>query len=219
MSKSIDLSVYFILDPSLCAGRDIVDVARLAVSGGVTIMQLRNKSGAAEIVAEQGRALMEVLAEAGVPLLINDHVDVAAEIGAAGVHMGQGDIQRGYSAEKAREKLGADAIIGLTAFKPEHFEAIDPGVVDYTGCGPVYTTFTEKGKPVIGVDGLTEFIAMSSVPVVGIGGVTPENAAPVFGAGVAGVAMMRSISQAYHPDIVARSFGEVARKHKIKPGA
>jgi len=124
--------------------------------------------------------------------LINDYVDIAFAVGADGVHVGQGDL----SAAQARAKLGGDAIVGLTAFNKEQIAAVDPAVVDYIGTGPVYPTQTDKGKPVLGVDGFSELVVLSLVPVVGIGGITPENAKPVLEAGAAGVAMMRSVSAA-----------------------
>ena len=124
MSK-FDLSVYFVADPSLCDGRDIVDVVMMAVKGGVTLVQYRNKLDPINDVLAEAAMLQEWLAPTGVPLLINDYVDAAFAVGAAGVHIGQGDI----SPAEARQKLGRDAIIGLTAFTPEHMAAVDPEIV------------------------------------------------------------------------------------------
>ncbi len=203
LRQNFDLSVYFILDPSLCGGRDIEDVARAAVRGGVTMVQLRNKSDDVGIVADQARMIQAALVGCDVPFIINDHVELAAEIGADGVHIGQGDL----AVEQARSIIGDDKIIGLTAFTRVHYDAIDPVAVDYVGTGPVFPTLTDKGKPVLGVQKFTDLIVHAPVAVVGIGGITADNAQDVIGAGAQGVAMMRSVSEADDVEAAARAFG------------
>ena len=215
MKTPFDLSVYFIVDPSLCGGRDIAEVVALAVKGGATMIQLRNKTADADEIAAQGRALLNVLRPGPVPLLINDYPDVAADIGADGVHIGQGDV----APEEARAILGPDAIVGLTAFTEGHFSALDPEIIDYVGTGPVYPTLTDKGKSVMGINNLANFVQLSPVPVVGIGGITSETADDVFQTGAVGVAMIRAISGAEHPDIAAHDFVQIARKYKLQSAA
>ena len=140
-----------------------------------------------------------------VPLLVNDYVDIAFAVGADGVHVGQGD----SDVAEARARLGEDAIVGLTAFTEEQITAVDPAVVDYIGTGPVYPTQTDKGKPVLGGDGFSALVQLSPVPVVGIGGITPENASRVLDAGAAGVAMMRSVSAADDIAAAVKAFQEI----------
>ena len=123
---------------------------------------------------------------------MNDYVDVAFAARADGVHLGQGD----SSAFDAREKLGGQAIVGQTAFTPEHMAAIDQSVIDYVGTGPFYETKTDKGKPVLGAEKFAELVKLSPVPVVGIGGIKPDNARAVIDAGADGAAFMRSVSEA-----------------------
>ena len=123
-------------------------------------------------------------------------------VGAQGVHLGQGDM----APERARAIVGDAAIVGWTAFLPEHFSALAPDVVDYAGTGPFYPTLTKPGKSVLGADGFSDLVAMSPVPVVGIGGIVPENAGAVIRAGAAGVAMMRGISEASDPAQAARNY-------------
>ena len=216
MKKSLDLSIYFVADPGLCAGRDVADVVAAALRGGVTMVQLRDK-GASLSTARRVRDVVRVYNEESgshVPFLINDHVEIARGIGADGVHLGQGDM----AAAQAREILGPEAIIGLTAFTQEQIRAVDRGVVDYIGTGPFYETHTKKGKPVLGppeTGGNGEFArlaALSPVPVVGIGGITPENAAAVIAAGARGVAMMRSVSEADDVEGAARGFKKTLEK-------
>lgn len=136
--------------------------------------------------------MKDALLGTGVPLLINDYVDIAVEVGADGAHIGQGDI----SPALARKMLGPDAILGLTAFTEAHIAAVDRAVVDYIGTGPVYPTLTDKGKPVLGSARFAELVKLSPVPVVGIGGITVENAAFVLAAGADGIAVMRAIGAA-----------------------
>lgn len=210
MKTPFNLSVYFIADPSLCGDRDLEEVVALAVKGGASMIQLRNKAGDKKEVRAQARALLDVLRPGSVPLLINDYPEIAADIGADGVHIGQGDMPP----EQARAIIGPDAILGLTAFTSLHYAGVDPSIVDYLGTGPVYPTKTDKGKPVISPDGLAALVKLSPVPVVGIGGVTPDNAHTVFEAGANGVAMMRAISAAENPKGAAQDFAAIARRYK-----
>lgn len=200
--KSFDLSVYFVLDPACCAGRDPLNVARAAIKGGVTMIQLRDKSENLDSMLALAKDLLNLTREANIPLLINDHVDIALKSGADGVHLGQGDMPP----ETARKFLGEGAIIGLTAFEAEHFAALDPAIVDYAGTGPFYPTETKKGKPVLGAPGFASLAKISPVPLVAIGGITPDNYKTALEAGAAGVAMMRAISEAADPERAAKGF-------------
>lgn len=200
--KSFDLLVYFVLDPTACAGRDPVDVARSAIAGGVTMLQLRVKTDDHDYMLGLAQQILPLTRAAGIPLLINDYVDIALKCGADGVHLGQGDMP----AETARKFVGEGAIIGVTAFEPSHFQSINPEIVDYAGTGPFYPTETKKGKPVLGAKEFAALVKISPVPVVGIGGITPDNFKPVLEAGADGVAMMRSVSEAADPQGAARSF-------------
>lgn len=191
-SPEFNLSLYFIADPACCGGRDVAQIARAAAESGVTLIQFRDKINPPAIVLETARRVRDALVGSGIPLIINDYVDIALEIGAAGAHIGQGDM----SAVKARALLGPDSILGLTAFTEDHIAAVDPALVDYIGTGPVYPTLTDKGKPVLGPVRFAELVKLSRVPVVGIGGITPRNAGPVLEAGAAGIAVMRGIGAA-----------------------
>ncbi len=212
MKRKFDLSVYFVLDPACCGGRDALVVARAALVGGVSMVQLRDKKSPKEDVRALAETLLPLTQEAGALLIINDRVDVAAEIGADGVHLGQGDMD----VHQARGILGPDKIIGLTAFTTEQVRAVDPLVVDYIGTGPFFETKTDKGKPVLGRKKFVELMALSSVPAVGIGGITLQNAAEVYAAGADGIAMMRSISEADDPQYAAQQFMRVYKECKIK---
>lgn len=207
--KNFDLSIYFVADPHACGERDIAEVVLAAAQGGVSMVQLRNKIDPKPLVAAQAAMLCELLKPYDIPFLVNDYVDIARDAGASGAHIGQGDI----SAAEARQILGEEAILGLTAFTAEHISALDPALVDYIGTGPFFPTQTDKGKPVLGAEKFAALIAHSVVPVVGIGGITPDNARQVLEAGADGIAMMRAISAADDPCEAARKFTAViARK-------
>ena len=194
--------MYFIADSSVCNGRAVEDVVAAALRGGATMVQLRNKDCSRDIVIDEAKRIQGVLADSNVPLIINDYVELAAEIGADGVHIGQDDM----SIRDARNIIGDNAILGLTAFTRGHYDKIDANVIDYVGTGPCYSTLTKPDKPVLGVSGLMQLVNNAPVPVVGIGGITPENTVDVISVGAKGVAMMRAISDATDPEAAAREF-------------
>ena len=187
--------LYFIADSSCCKERDIADVVASAIKGGTTMVQFRHKSGDIHKVKEEALAIKKILADSSIPFLINDYVEIAAEINADGVHIGQDDM----TPQKARKIIGDGKILGLTAFTKEHFDHMDPTIIDYVGTGPFFHTLTKPDKEVLGSKGFAQLAKDSPVPIVGIGGITADNAAEVMKAGADGVAMMRSISEADDP--------------------
>lgn len=209
--KTLDLRLYSIIDPAACVGGSFEDTAVAAVKGGATCLQYRDKGSDLRAVKDRlarvYRAVRSVsFGEGCVPFLVNDHVHLAAELGVDGVHIGQGDV----SAAQARHVLGPDAVIGLTAFTPDHMAAVDPEVVSYVGTGPVYPTQTDKGKPILGIEGLADLVALSPVPVVAIGGITADCIAEIMRrAAPAGVAVMRGISAAADPEGAARQMIDI----------
>ena len=192
MVSDLDLSIYFIADPECCAERPVVDVVMEAAKFGVTMVQYRDKLNERPMIAANAAVMAEFLKPMNIPLIINDYVDIASSSSADGVHLGQSDVNVHY----ARQKLGFDAIIGQTAYTQEQIGMVDDTVVDYIGLGPFYPTKTDKGKPVLGAEQFSVLANLRDIPVVGIGGITPDNAAEVMAAGADGVAMMRSISEA-----------------------
>lgn len=214
--KNFNPRLYFIADPAVCAGRDVLDIVRQAAAGGATMVQLRNKTCDARTILAQAKNLKEILRPFNIPLIINDRADIALAADADGVHLGQGDLPP----EAARALLGPGKIIGITAFEAAHFKAIDLACVDYAGTGPFYPTRTKPDKAVLGPQRFKALAALSPVPVVAIGGITPENAADALACGAAGVAMMRSISEAANPREAAEAFSKVlkprmdAKKHE-----
>ena len=198
MKPSLDLRLYGVLDPARTRGRDPVALAAAAAKGGISLLQLRDKTSATRDLVALARAVRAALAPHAVPLLVNDRVDVALAAGAAGVHVGLTDM----APEDARRLLGPDAILGVTVHHAHEAAAVPPGIADYAGLGPVYATASkDPGDPPLGPEGLARLIAgvhshHPALPVCGIAGIDHANAAAVIGAGADGVAVISDIFMA-----------------------
>ena len=196
MRRRFDLSVYLVTDGPMTATRGLVATVEAAAAGGTTIVQLRDPGASTRSLIDQGRALKPLLDGFGVPLIVNDRIDVALAIGADGVHVGRNDMQP----DDARRLLGPDAIVGWSVTGVDDLGAIDPAVVDYVGVGPVFPTATKPDAAApLGVDGVRALRPRIPVPVVAIGGIGLANAAEVVAAGVDGVAVVSAICAAASP--------------------
>ncbi|MGO8067200.1 thiamine phosphate synthase [Rhizobium leguminosarum] len=207
--KAFDLSLYLVLDPDLCAGIGMVETARLAVAGGATMVQLRDKHAGTIRIIETGRALKQALDGTGALLIVNDDVEAAIAIGADGLHIGQEDMD----ARKARAMVGAEMILGLSVESEALANAVDPDLVDYTGVGPVFATPTKADhKQPIGFDGLARLVKASPVPSVAIGGLKADHVAEVFAAGARGLAVVSAICGTPDPEAATRRIAAEIRK-------
>ncbi|MCB1970140.1 MAG: thiamine phosphate synthase [Geminicoccaceae bacterium] len=202
MKPALDLRLYGIIDPARTRNRDPVGLVRAALAGGITLLQLRDKHAGTRDFVDMARALHDVCGPAGVPLLINDRVDVALAAGVEGVHVGQSDMRVG----DARRLLGPDALIGLTVDCADDAREAANGEVDYAGIGPVYATRSkDDADPAIGPQGLRERLThLRGVPCCGIGGITHGNAARVIEAGAGGVSVISDIFMADDVEASAR---------------
>ncbi|MFN2564603.1 MAG: thiamine phosphate synthase [Gemmatimonadaceae bacterium] len=210
---AFDLSLYLVVGPEATAGRDVTSVAQAAVRGGATMVQLRYKTGMSEVM-QAAREVIEVLRPAGVPVIINDRVDLARALGAQGVHLGQNDA----SPAAARRTLGEDAIVGLSITDASQLRAVDPSVVDYLGVGPIFPTGSKPDATApLGLDVLAEIARSVRLPVAAIGGITEENAADVIRAGADGLAVISAICAADNPEEAARRL--VARIDEARSGS
>ena len=207
MRPPLDLRCYAILDPTAVSGRNPVELAQAAAAGGATLVQLRDKSPDTRARIDLARAVVKALEPAGVPLLINDSVEVALVSGAAGAHVGRSDMPPA----EARALLGPEAILGLTVHHPDEARALDPNIVDYAGIGPIFTTRSkDPGDPPMGPEGLAALKALlPRTPVCGIAGITHENAPSVIEAGAAGVAVIADIFGAEDVEDAARRLRSV----------
>lgn len=198
-----DLSLYLVTDPELCAGHGLDATVVDAVRGGVSIVQLRDKSASDAALIAMARRLKAALRGTGVPLIINDRLDVALASGADGLHLGQDD----GDVAAARRVLGDAAIIGLSIQTRAQLARIDARSLDYLGVGPVFATGTKRdhARP-IGFSGLAALVTASSLPCVAIGGLKAAHAAAVREAGADGMAVVSAICGRPDPAAAARAF-------------
>jgi thiamine-phosphate pyrophosphorylase len=194
--STIDYSLYLVTDRGLSRGRSNVEIVREAVAGGVTCVQLREKTCGTREFIEEARALLALLRPLGVPLIINDRVDVALAVGADGVHLGQQDMP---IAEARR--LGPPAwIIGVSAESLDDAIRAEREGADVIGVSPVFATPTKTDTaPPLGLEGLRAIRAAVKVPLVGIGGIQLGNVRDVIRAGADGVAVVSAIVSADSP--------------------
>jgi thiamine-phosphate pyrophosphorylase len=192
--------LYLVTDRDLIGGRDLVDVVTAAVDGGATFVQLREKHATTRAFVDVAERLRSALAGRGVPLLINDRADVALAVGAAGVHLGQQDLDP----VTARRLLGPDAVIGLSVETMADVERADDLDVDYLGVSPIHDTPTKPDTLAAwGVAGLAEVRRRSRHRLVAIGGINAATIAEVAAAGADSAAVVSAICAAPDPRAAA----------------
>jgi thiamine-phosphate pyrophosphorylase len=174
------------------------DFLRAALSGGVDLVQLRCKAASDDAILAAAERFARLCAEHGALFILNDRPDLAARVGADGVHVGQDDL--GVAA--ARELVGPERLVGLSTHTPAQIGAA--AGVDYIGVGPVHATPTKPGRPAVGVELVRYASAHASVPFFAIGGITAANVAAVRAAGARRIAVVRAITEAGSPERAAR---------------
>jgi thiamine-phosphate pyrophosphorylase len=190
---------YLVTAADLSAGRSTPEIVAAALAGGVDVVQLREKPMSARERLQVGEELRALTREAGVPLIVNDRIDIATALDADGVHLGDDDLPIAV----ARDQLGEDAIIGRSVSTVGAAQAAERAGADYLGVGAVFTTDSKQTDPDsshIGLDRVRAIDDAVDIPFVGIGGVTTENAASVAAAGADGVAVISAITQAADPE-------------------
>ena len=182
------------------------ELAREAAAGGADVVQFRHKTGTARDRLAGLVPTVAACAEAGVPCLVDDHLDLALAAGAAGVHLGALDLPIAY-ARAVADALGRPLVVGATATTADAARQAEADGADYVGFGPVFPTGS-KANPasVKGLDGLAEACAAVSVPVVAIAGITPERVGPCLDAGAWGVAVMTAVTTAPDPARATAAF-------------
>lgn len=199
---------YLVTQSSRSTSRDTEEIVAAAIDGGIDAVQLREKGRAARDRYELGRRLREITAAASVPLIVNDRIDLAAAIDADGVHLGQSDLP----IEVARKRLGSSAVVGCSTSTVQEAEAAEAAGADYLGVGAVYGT-TSKDVPEekngIGTDPVAAIADVVDIPVLGIGGITADNARPVVEAGATGAAVISAVTAADDPTAATATLSEV----------
>lgn len=204
------LRLYLVTDQALCRGRTLADVAGAAVRGGATCVQLREKHLDTRDFLAQAHVLKSLLGPLGVPLVVNDRIDVALACGADGVHLGQSDM----SPDEARRLLPPAVFIGWSVETPEDVARSTALPVDYLGVSPVFATPTKTDtKTPWGLHGLRRVREATALPLVAIGGIHPGNAGEVLRAGADGLAVVSALCSADDPTAAARHFIERMQTH------
>lgn len=195
MKAQPDYSIYLVTDEGCLQGRALLDCVREALEGGVTLVQYRAKTASSAEMYTEALQLKALCDSFNVPLIINDRLDIAMAVGAAGVHLGQDDLP----CAAARRILGEEYLIGVSAHNPAEAKAALQSGADYLGCGAVFGTATKADVKKLGTEGLTAICREKGLPVVGIGGVTADNYREVRVAGADGAAIVSGILA--QPDI------------------
>lgn len=195
MKAQPDYSIYLVTDDGCLQGRALIDCVREALEGCVTLVQYRAKTASSAEMYNEALQLKALCDSFNVPLIINDRLDIAMAVGAAGVHLGQDDLP----CAAARKLLGEDYIIGVSAHNPAEAKAALQSGADYLGCGAVFGTATKADVKKLGTEGLAAICREKGLPVVGIGGVTADNYREVRAAGADGAAIVSGILA--QPDI------------------
>ena len=205
--NAIDLSLYLVLDPDLCGGpAGMVRTAVQAAKNGATVVQLRAPNWKKRQWLETAFELKSALAPYGIPLIINDHIDVALAVDAEGVHIGQDDLP----VAETRRLIGPGKILGLSISDAAELATVPASGVDYLGIGPVYPTGTKADAgAATGIPLFAELVAATALPVVAIGGIHRENCEPLFAAGTDGVAVVSAICGQGDPARATAVLGEV----------
>ena len=194
MKSSFDLTLYLVTDPS--AGEKTEEIVKEAVAGGVTMVQLREKTAGSLSFYERALRLKRVTRKAGVTLIINDRTDIMLAADADGLHVGQSDLP----AAVARRLIGPDKILGVSAHTVEEAVRAEKDGADYLGVGAVFPTATKKDAESVSYETLKEICETVSIPVVAIGGIGEHNIGKLVGSGIRGIAVVSAIMNAENPE-------------------
>ena len=184
-----DLLLYAVTDRYWLNGRTLTDVVRESLEGGVTMLQLREKTLEEPAFLQEAKELQALCRAYHVPFIVNDNVDIALAMNADGVHVGQSDME----ALDVRAKLGPDKIIGVSAQTVEQALLAEKHGADYLGVGAVFPTGSKADADDVSYDTLKAICQAVSIPVVAIGGISRDNVARLAGSGSCGVAVISAI--------------------------
>ena len=203
--EDIDYSVYLVTDRRNKTDEEFLNIIEEAIKGGTTIVQLREKTASTKEFYELALRVKEITSRYGVPLLINDRIDIALAVDSEGVHIGQDDMP----ADIAREIIGDDKILGVSASTVEEAKKAEMDSADYIGSGAVFPTATKDDADSVSKEELKEIVDSIDIPVVAIGGITVKNANTLKGSGIAGFSVVSAIMSAEDPKEASRKLKEI----------
>jgi thiamine-phosphate pyrophosphorylase len=185
--------IYLILDESWASRCSLVEVLCEAGEAGVKLVQYRNKTGSMKQAYVTAHTLRRAAAERSMAFIVNDRCDLALAVGADGVHLGQTDLPLLL----ARKVVGNTMFIGVSTHNPEQVRMATEEGADYLGFGPIFSTGTKANPdPVVGIEGLSGIRGLTTLPIVAIGGITPDSVPALRAAGANGVAVASAILNA-----------------------
>lgn len=203
--EDIDYSVYLVTDRRNKADEEFLNIIEEAIKGGTTIVQLREKTASTKEFYELALKVKEITSRYGVPLLINDRIDIALAVDSEGVHIGQDDMP----AIVARKLIGDDKILGVSASTVEEAKKAEIDDADYIGSGAVFPTSTKDDADSVSKEELKEIVDSIDIPVVAIGGITLENAGSLKESGISGFSVVSAIMSAEDPKEASLKLKEI----------
>ncbi|MBT2614428.1 MULTISPECIES: thiamine phosphate synthase [unclassified Bacillus (in: firmicutes)] len=210
MKKSqIDLSLYLVTEESI-AIEELTKIIAESVSGGVSIVQLREKNNSSLSFYEKSSALKQLLNELSIPLIINDRVDIALAVGADGIHIGQDDLPLPV----VKKMVPEDMIVGVSVSTLEEALEAERNGADYIGVGSVFPTKTKQDATLMALENLGEICRSVSIPAVAIGGITADNISALSDIGLSGTAVVSAIMNADNPKTASESLLKIIKDFK-----
>ncbi|WP_405288773.1 thiamine phosphate synthase [Methanobrevibacter sp.] len=203
--EDIDYSVYLVTDRRNKTDEEFLNIIEEAIKGGTTIVQLREKTASTKEFYDLALKVKEITSRYDVPLLINDRIDIALAVDSEGVHIGQDDMPAGI----AREIIGEDKILGVSASTVEEAKKAEIDSADYIGSGAVFPTATKDDADSVSEEELKEIVDSIDIPVVAIGGITIENAHTLKASGIAGFSVVSAIMSAEDPKEASEKLKEI----------
>lgn len=204
--KSVDYTLYLVTDRRLMSSKMVEESVELAISGGASVVQLREKDCTSREFYELAVRVKKITAPKNVPLIINDRIDICLAADADGVHLGQKDLP----CREARRILGADKIIGVSAALPEEARQAQADGADYLGVGAVFPTGTKSDTRPVTPEIIREIRAAVTIPFVVIGGVNAENIGKLYGLGINGAAVVSAVVAQKDVTAAARTMRKAA---------
>ncbi len=201
MGKMKDRNLYLVLSEDCCKGRLAIEVAKLAISGGVTMLQMREKAMPRAELVKLGCELRRMCKD--VIFIVNDDPALAKEVGADGVHLGQEDLKK-HNLKNTRNLLGPGGIIGVSTHSLEQFKKANTENFDYIAFGPIFPTKTKDYF--IGTGSVEEVLKIAKKPVVFIGGINLDNVGGLLEKGAKNIALIRGIAEAEDVEAAAMDF-------------
>jgi thiamine-phosphate pyrophosphorylase len=207
--SQIDLSLYLVTEESI-AIEELTKIIAQSVSGGVSIVQLREKNNSSLSFYKKASALKQLLNELSIPLIINDRVDIALAVGAEGIHIGQDDLPLPV----VKKMVPEDMIVGVSVSTFEEALEAERNGADYIGVGSVFPTKTKQDATQMALEDLGEICRGVSIPAVAIGGITADNISALSDSGLSGTAVVSAIMNADNPKTASESLLKIIKDFK-----